>query len=160
MFSTWGHYQPLIKKQDPQLRLDFLMVFFQEFYQTVSHIYSAHKGVLNQSIIDDSACKQKKFLNTDDLEGKLNFLDRNYWGVVRLQETLIICSSIKSPYPKINLFSCNCKEYGCNLQDTFRLTGQWGRLQYTLLMRLNKVETVVQWFYKSRASFCRIFLIW
>ena len=39
----------------------------------------------------------------NDLEGKLNFLDRNYWSVIRQQETLIICSSTKSPYPKINL---------------------------------------------------------
>ena len=39
----------------------------------------------------------------NDLEGKLNFLDRNYWSVIRQQETLIICSIIKSPYPKINL---------------------------------------------------------
>ena len=39
----------------------------------------------------------------NDLEEKLNFLVRNYWSVVRQQETLIIWSSIKSPNPKINL---------------------------------------------------------
>ena len=60
---------------------------------------SALKGTLNQSI-DDLANKQKKKFN--DRKGKLNFLIRNYWRVVWQQETLIICSIIKSPYPKIN----------------------------------------------------------
>ena len=35
--------------------------------------------------------------------GKLNFLDRNYSSVVRQRKTLIICSIIKFPFPKINL---------------------------------------------------------
>ena len=62
------------------------------------------KSALNQSITDDVAYKkQKKFHYMNDLEGKLNFLERNYWSVVRQQETLIIFSSINSPYPKINL---------------------------------------------------------
>ena len=39
----------------------------------------------------------------NDLEGKLNFLERNYWSAVRQQEILIICSGIKYPYPKFNL---------------------------------------------------------
>ena len=40
---------------------------------------SALKSTLNQSITDDLVYKQqKKFHNIDDLEGKLNFLDRNY----------------------------------------------------------------------------------
>ena len=52
---------------------------------------SALKSSLNQSI------------NIDDQDGKLNFLDRNYWSVVGQQEALVICSSIKPPYPKTNL---------------------------------------------------------
>ena len=65
---------------------------------------SALKSVLNQSITDDlDYKKEKKFHSMNDQEGKLNFLDRNYWSVVRQQETLILCSMIKSPYPKINL---------------------------------------------------------
>ena len=48
--------------------------------------------------------KQKTFHNINDLEGKSNFLDRNYRSVVRQQETLIISSIIKFPYPEINLF--------------------------------------------------------
>ena len=44
---------------------------------------SANKDALNQSMTDDSAYKQqKKFHYTEDLEGKLNFLYRNYWSVV------------------------------------------------------------------------------
>ena len=65
---------------------------------------SSLKSALNQSISDDLAYKMlKKFYNIDDLERKLNFLDRNYWSVVKVPETLFICSTIKSPYPKINL---------------------------------------------------------
>ena len=65
---------------------------------------SALKRALNQSITDDLTYKkQKKFHNMNDLEGKLDFLQRNYWSIVRQQQTLI-CSIIKSPYPKINLF--------------------------------------------------------
>ena len=39
----------------------------------------------------------------NDPGGELNFLDRNYWSVIKQQETLIICIVIKSPHPKIKL---------------------------------------------------------
>ena len=59
---------------------------------------------LDQSITDDLEYKkQKKFNGIDDLEGMLNFLNRNYWRIVRQQEILIICCIIKSTYPKICL---------------------------------------------------------
>ena len=65
---------------------------------------SALKTALNASVIDDLPYKkQKKCHNLDYIEGKLNFLDRNYGSVVRQQETLIICIIIKSPYPQIDL---------------------------------------------------------
>ena len=49
---------------------------------------STLKTALNASIIDDLAYKkQKKFYNLDDIEGKLNFLDKNYWSVIRQQDT-------------------------------------------------------------------------
>ena len=45
---------------------------------------SALKTALNASVIDDLAYKkQKKFPNLDDIELKLNFLDRYYWSVIR-----------------------------------------------------------------------------
>ena len=98
------------------------MVLSLEFSQTLPHIYlhwtpqresldswrilqeiSAFKSTLNQSITDDLAYKkQKKSHSMNHIERKLDFLDRNYWSVVKQQETLI-CSIIKSPYPKINL---------------------------------------------------------
>ena len=37
----------------------------------------------------------------NDLEGKLNFFERNYWSVVSSKRH--ICSSIESSYLKINL---------------------------------------------------------
>ena len=65
---------------------------------------SPFKSAVNQSISDDLVHKkQKKFHRMNDLEGKLNFLYRNYSSVVRQKETLIICSIIKFLYPKTNL---------------------------------------------------------
>ena len=34
----------------------------------------------------------------NDLDGKLNFLEGNYWSVVNQQETLLCSSIIKSPH--------------------------------------------------------------
>ena len=65
---------------------------------------SALQSALNQSIADNLAYEQQKNLvNIDDLEERLDFLDRNYWSVVRQQDTVIICHIIKCPYPKISL---------------------------------------------------------
>ena len=48
------------------------------------YIYIYMHTALNASVIDDLAYKkQKKFHNLEDIEGELNFLDRNYWSVVR-----------------------------------------------------------------------------
>ena len=126
---TWReNCQRLMKKLMPQfllasresifmlvLSLEFSEIFFSYLFSvTISSVSpdsrriqlknSALKTALNARVIDDLACKkQKKFHNLDDIEGKLYFLDRNYWSFLRQQETLIICSSIKSPYPQINL---------------------------------------------------------
>ena len=41
--------------------------------------------------------------NINDMEDKLNFIDRNYWTIIRKQDKLIICPIIQSPYPKMTL---------------------------------------------------------
>ena len=43
---------------------------------------SARKSALNQSITDDLAYKKQKFHDMNDLEGKFDFLARNYWSVI------------------------------------------------------------------------------
>ena len=64
---------------------------------------STLRSALNQSITDNLVYKKQIFHNTNVLEGKLDFLERDYWSVVKQQETLIICSIIKSSYPQIIL---------------------------------------------------------
>ena len=71
-----------------------------------------------QSIADEVEYKkQREFHNIEDLEGKLLFLDRKYWTVVRKQETLLICHIIKSPHPKISL--CLVIEPNCKIRVYF-----------------------------------------
>ena len=62
------------------------------------------KRALDQSIADDLAYKKQKiFHNINDMEDKSNFIDRNYWTIIRKQDKLIICHIIQSPYPKMTL---------------------------------------------------------
>ena len=39
----------------------------------------------------------------NDMEDKLNFIDRNYWTIIRKQDKLIICHIIQFSYPKMIL---------------------------------------------------------
>ena len=43
------------------------------------------------------------FHNITDMEDKLDFIDRNYWTIIRKQDKLIICHIIQYPYSKITL---------------------------------------------------------
>ena len=43
------------------------------------------------------------FHNITDMKDKLNFIDRNYWTIIRKQDKLIICHIIQYPYPKMTL---------------------------------------------------------
>ena len=168
--------QPLLKKTGVTIAVRlkkniFWMVLSLEFFQTVPHIYlhwplrechqiqlenSTLKGSLNESITDDLAYKKrKKFHHIDDLEGKLNFLDWNYWSVVRLQVTLIICIIIKFLYPKINLplviesdFAVNvfCRDVEINTRDykfPNHVTDQ-NNLEI-LIENMKKMDTVIFW---------------
>ena len=65
---------------------------------------SALKSALAQSIADEIANKKKReFDNIDDLEGKLHFLDTQYWSIIRQQGSLLICRVLKLPFPKISV---------------------------------------------------------
>ena len=113
----------MIKKRVKLLQLNlkdyiFMMVLYLGFFQTVPPIYlhrpplESHqtqrkfkgKRALDQSIADDLAYKkQKMFYNINDMEDKLNFIDRNYWTIIRKQDKLIICHIIQSSYPNVTL---------------------------------------------------------
>ena len=43
------------------------------------------------------------FHNTNDMEDKLNSIDKNYWTIIRKQDKFIICHIIQYPYPKMTL---------------------------------------------------------
>ena len=52
------------------------------------------KKTLDQSIADVLAYKkQKMFHNINDMEDKLNSIDRNYWTIIRKQDKIIISIS-------------------------------------------------------------------
>ena len=59
---------------------------------------------LEQSGVDDLKHKESRtFHPIDELTQKLQFLDLNYWSVVKQQESLLLCRIIKVAVPKILL---------------------------------------------------------
>ena len=43
------------------------------------------------------------FLNINDIEDRLNFIDKNYWTIIRKLDKFIICHIIQSSYSKMTL---------------------------------------------------------
>lgn len=65
---------------------------------------SALQHAFAQSVADDMQHReQRHFENLNELQEKLNFVDKKYWTVSKQDESLLICRIIQSPHPKIKL---------------------------------------------------------
>ena len=90
---------------------------------------SALQAAFAQSTSDHARYwEERKFSTVDEVIAKLDSLDRNYWSVIKQEETLLICHITCAPHPKIVLsllIKADCKVHAFAGDVEIQKTGDY-----------------------------------